>query len=65
MKMDIFVDFMSTWIKLPRQIILNYSINQTNLELHKTQYNLAIENSVNRFIDHLNVGLDTKIVFIS
>ena len=33
--------------------------------VHKKYYNLAIENSFNRFLDLLYVGLDTKIVFLS
>ena len=36
-----------------------------HLELHEKYYNLAIENSFNRFLDLLNVRLDTKIVFLS
>ena len=35
------------------------------LELHKKYYNLAIENIFSRFLVNLNVGLDTKIAFLS
>ena len=35
------------------------------LELHKKYNNLAIENIFSRFLVNLNVGLDTKIVFLS
>ena len=35
-----------------------------HLELHKKYYILAIENSFNRLLGHLNVGLDTQIFFL-
>ena len=36
-----------------------------HLELHKKYYNLAIANIFNRFLELLDVGLDTKIIFLS
>ena len=47
-----------------KYVIFRYFLGR-HLELHKKYYNLAIENSLNRFHDLLNVGLDTKIVFLS
>ena len=47
-----------------KYVIFRYFLGR-HLELNKKYYNLAIENSLNRFHDLLNVGLDTKIVFLS
>ena len=46
------------------QIFNSLSFFERHPELHDTFYNLAIENSFSRFLDHLNVGLAAKIIFL-